>query len=68
MPNSNTGDGVSSNIKAARVLHDFFGFDSPDYRCAVHAANGTQKTACNIKNNECSGSISISICISVCIP
>ena len=37
-PVGNIGDGVSVNIKAARILRDLYGFTSPDFRCSAHAA------------------------------
>ena len=43
MPVSNTGDGVSVNVKAARVLRELYGLKSPDFRCAAHIASGTVK-------------------------
>ena len=43
LPVANAGDGVSVNIKAARVLLQLYGFNSPDFRCAAHIASGSSK-------------------------
>ena len=42
-PIGNTGDGVATNIKAARVFRDMYGLHTPEYRCAAHAPSGAIK-------------------------
>ena len=42
-PIGNTGDGVSTNSKAACVLWDLHGLHTPEYRCSAHVASGTIK-------------------------
>ena len=42
-PVANIGDGVSVNVKAARVLRDLFGFMSPDFQYSAHDASGSIK-------------------------
>ena len=42
-PIGNTGDGVYTNSKAARVLRDLYGIHTPEYRCSAHAASGSIK-------------------------
>ena len=49
MPIANTGDGVSVNIKAARVLRELYGIKSPDFRCAFHISGGVIKRATTSK-------------------
>ena len=43
LPVANTGDGVSVNVKAARILLQLYSFNSPDFRCSTHIAGGTVK-------------------------
>ena len=40
-PIGNCGDGASVNGKAARVLSELYGIQSPSFRCSAHAADGT---------------------------
>ena len=40
---------MSPSTQAARGLRDYFGFHSPDFRCAVHAADGTLKSLAKSK-------------------
>ena len=42
-PVANIGDGVSVNVKAARVLRDLFGFMSPDFQYSAHDTSGSIK-------------------------
>ena len=42
-PIANTGDGVATNSKAARVLRDLYGIFTPEFRCSAHAASGSIK-------------------------
>ena len=42
-PIGNTGDGVATNSKAARVLRDLYGIHTPEYRCSAHAASRSIK-------------------------
>ena len=43
LPIANCGDGVSVNIKAARVLVEQYGFMCPDFRCSSHTVDGCWK-------------------------
>ena len=43
LPVGNCGDGVSINSKAARVMKELYGSESPGFRCAAHAADGSLK-------------------------
>ena len=48
---ANTGDGVSVNVKAARVLRELCGIKSHDFRCAFHiSGGGVIKRATTSKN------------------
>ena len=43
LPIGNCGDGVSVNNKAARLMRELYGLNSPDFRCSAHAADGSLK-------------------------
>ena len=43
-------DGVATNSKAARVLHDMYGLHTPEYPCSAPAASGTIKRFINSKS------------------
>ena len=40
---ANCGDGVSVNVKAARVGAELYGLLCPDFRCSAHSVNGCWK-------------------------
>ena len=39
----NRGDEISINTKAARVMKELYGIESPGFRCAAHTADGSLK-------------------------
>ena len=43
LPIGNTGDGVTTNVRAGCILTILYGLNSPDYRCAAHIASGVVK-------------------------
>ena len=43
LPISNCGDGVSVNVKAARVGAELYGLLCPDFRCSAHSFDGCWK-------------------------
>ena len=43
LPIGNTGDGVTTNVRAGCILTILYGLNSPDYRCAAHIASGAVK-------------------------
>ena len=43
LPIANCGDGVSVNVKAARVGAELYGLLCPDFRCSAHSVDGFWK-------------------------
>ena len=43
IPVGNSGDGVTVNTKAARIMCNLHGIPTPSYRCAAHSNDGTLK-------------------------
>ena len=43
LPIANCGDGVSVNVKAARVGAELYGLLCPDFRCSAHSVDGCWK-------------------------
>ena len=43
LPIANCGDGVSVNVKAARVGDELYGLLCPDFRCSAHSVDGCWK-------------------------
>ena len=43
LPIANCGDGVSVNVKAARVGAELYGLLCPHFRCSAHSVDGCWK-------------------------
>ena len=49
LPIGNTGDGVTTNVRAGCILTILYGLNSPDYRCAADIASGVVKQMTTLK-------------------